>query len=183
MIHHFPLMFQILFQMKNPAAFAKSVIKKLAGHDTFTQKAENTPDNVKKTAKARVSGWKKQFNLTDVQNYRPDERLLAVFEKTSDTLRRILDLCVENQFQPVILSMPVCKEESGEFAESFIEEFYNKNIRRANVHNVPTFNYFRDGRFHDPSLFINADCLNERGRKFFAEVLIGDLKKTGLWRK
>jgi len=177
MIKRFP----VALQLKKPVALAKSVIKKLIGYDKRREAAENTPENVRQTASARISGWKKEFNLPNVRDCGPDEKLLAAFEKTSDTLREILDLCGENKFRPVIINMPACREESGEFSESVIEEFYSRNLRRANACNVPVIDYFRDERFHDHSFYINADCLNDRGREFFAKVLIEDLKKLGLW--
>jgi hypothetical protein len=95
----------------------------------------------------------------------------------------MLALCLENKFRPIVINMPACHEESGEFSESVIEEFYNKNLRRANVYHVPVIDYFRDARFHDHSLYINADCFNDKGRRFFAKILIEDLKKLGLWEE
>jgi hypothetical protein len=168
-------------KLKKPLAFAKSIVKKLIGYDK--RYAVNTPGNVKKAAEARISGWKRQFNLPDVRDCKPDDKLRATFGKTSNVLRRILDLCSENNFRPVIINMPACKEESEEFSESFIEEFYSKNLRRANVYDVPVIDYFRDERFHDHSLYMNADCFNDKGREFFATILVEDLKRLGLWEE
>jgi hypothetical protein len=175
--------FPFALYLRHPVTLAKSVVKKLIGYDKWRTSDNNTPDYVKHAALSRISGWMNEFNLSNVQDCKPDERLLATFEKTSDTLRRMLDLCIDNKFRPIIINMPACKEESSEFSESVIEEFYNKNVRRANVYNIPVIDYFRDARFHDHSLYMNADCLNDKGREFFAKILIEDLKRLGLWEE
>jgi hypothetical protein len=179
MLKHFPL----ALRLRHPASLAKSAVKKLIGRDKPRAAAENTPENVKKAAQSRIAGWTREFNLPNVRDCAPDEKLLAVFEKTSAVLREILELCIDSKFRPIIINMPACREESGEFSDSMLEEFYNKNVRRANVYNVPVIDYFRDERFHDSSLYMNADCLNDKGREFFAKILVRDLKKLGLWEE
>jgi hypothetical protein len=174
----------IALALKRPVALVKLIVKKLIGYDKRdTARDENIPENVKKTAAARISSWKRQFNLPDVQDCQPSERLRATFEKASDALRKILDLCLENEFRPVVINMPACKEESEAFSDAFIEDFYGESLRRANVYDVPVIDYFRDKRFHDHSLYINADCFNDKGREFFAKIFIEDLKKLGLWEQ
>jgi hypothetical protein len=167
--------------LKSPIALAKSIVKKLIGYDK--RRTVNTPGNVKKAVEARISGWKREFNLPNLRDCKADEKLRATFEKTSDALRGILDLCSENNFRPVIINMPACKEESEEFSDSVIEEFYSKNLRKANVYDVPVIDYFRDERFHDHLLYISADCFNDKGREFFAKIFIADLKRIGLWEE
>lgn len=173
--------FPFILHFKHPVVLAKSIAKRLIRYNKRHAPTNNTPENVRKTARLRISGWMKEFNLSNVQNCMPDEKLLATFEKTSATLQRILELCIDNKFRPVIINMPACKEESGEFSDSVIERFYNKNVRKANVYNVPVIDYFKDARFHDHSLYMNADCFNDKGRKFFAKILTEDLRKLGLW--
>jgi hypothetical protein len=169
--------------LRHSVILVKSAIKKLIRYDKWCVLANDTPEYFKKTAISRISGWMKQFSLSNVRDSRPDEKLLATFEKTSATLHKILDLCIDNKFRPIIINMPACKEESSEFSDSVIEEFYNNNIRRANTYNIPVIDYFRDERFHDHSLYINADCLNDKGREFFAKILIEDLRRLGLWEE
>ena len=157
----------------------KMLIKKLIKYES--RKTDDVAGTIKQTAKERIDGWKGQFNLTNLTKYASDERLEETFRETTNNLRKILELCIENEFCPVIINMPACKEESDEFSEEIIEKFYNENIKKANVYKIPVIDYFRDKRFHDHSLYMNADCLNDKGREFFAKIFTEDLKKMGLW--
>jgi len=157
----------------------KSVVKSIMKH--VRKRRRISQDYIKKSAMARIGDWKEEFGLSNTSDCEPDEQLKAAFKITTDYLRKMLDICAENGFRPVIINMPACKEESDEFSDEFIERFYNQNVRNANIYNAPVIDYFRDSRLHDHSLYMNADCLNEKGRRYFAEVLTDDLGKLGLW--
>ena len=166
----------IIFKPKFIIFALKSIIKKII------KRGEGISEkNIEITANAQIAGWKKEFNLTDVKKCEPSEKLIEVFKKTRFILGKMIDLCLENKFKPVIINMPACVEESSEFSEEFINKFYRENIEFVNIYKIPFINYFRDKRFHDHSLYINANCLNDKGRKYFAEILTEDLKKLNMW--
>lgn len=130
----------------------------------------------------RISEWMQEFDLQNVTTQKPTADLEKIFAKTRDELSKILEICKKCEFRPVLVSMPVTAEESCRFSDEFIFEFYEKNIAQINTEGVPFLHYFRDSRFSDFNLYENyADCLNEKGRQLFAQILIDDLKKLGLW--
>ena len=165
----------------------KKVIKKLIGYKYIQDKQERKKliteqEKAQKNADDRIRGWMREFSLQNVTTQKPTPKLQKTFEKTRGELSAILELCKEHEFRPVIVSMPAAKEEYSQFSQEFIQGFYRDNIKKANITNAPVLEYFCDPRFGDYNLFENyADCLNEMGRKLFAEVFIQDLKKLELW--
>lgn len=132
-------------------------------------------------AQWRVGGWEKEFSLTDTTTVHPSEELKRVFAKTRKELTEILLLCRERGFRPVLMDMPVAKAEHSMFSGSFIREFYDDNLKEANVIDAPTLRYFGDERFDDALLYENyADCLNDAGRRKFAEILTNDLRRLNI---
>lgn len=132
-------------------------------------------------AQKRVDGWKEEFSLMDTVSVHPSEELKRVFAKTRRELTDILLLCRERGFCPVLMDMPVAKAEHSMFSKAFIREFYDENIKKANVIDAPTLRYFGDERFDDALLYENyTDCFNDFGRRKFAEILINDLRKLNV---
>jgi len=166
-----------LLNPREARRIASQIIKRILRYDTHKNKPKNY---IKNTALSSINGWKNEFGLSDTIAIEPSEELNATFEITTGHLKNMIDLCVRCKFRPIIVSMPTCKEESDAFSAEFIEKIYTQNVRKSNIHNAPVFDYFTDNRFHDHSLYITADCLNEKGRKHFAEVFIEDLTNLGL---
>lgn len=132
----------------------------------------------------RVNAWKAEFSLANTTTQKPTPELEETFIKTRGELTNILNLCRERQFRSVIVNMPAVEEEHRQFSDEFLELFYRGNIQKANTTYVPVLDYFRDERFNDASLYENrVDCLNDKGRRLFAEILAGDLKNLELWEE
>lgn len=166
-IKHFPLLMKF-----TPLKLAKKVVNKALGVCGF---------NCKHTDR-RIASWMNEFDLSNVTDGKQAAKLSGVFENTVASLKKILKLCKEHEFRPVIINMPAVKEQHGQFSEEFIESFYTRNLKHANVYSAPVIDYFRDERFDDASLYENGvDCLNDKGREYFAKIFIEDLKKLGLW--
>ena len=144
---------------------------------------QETPQQcAQRVANSRIAGWKAEFHLENVTEPRPTEEMQRTFQQTVDVLRQMLQFCTEHGLRPVILNMPAAPAEYTQFSPSFLQTFYYDNLQAANVVGAPVLDYFGDHRFDDVSLYSNcADCLNDAGRKIFAEVLIEDLCRLGMW--
>ena len=87
----------------------------------------------------------------------------------------MIQFCIDKGFKPVLVVTPVSKAMNECISDAFIKKVLFDNIKLANKQGVPFFNYLKDERFQDISLYANnADCLNARGRKLFTKVLLND---------
>ena len=174
--------------LKRCVNFGKQLVKKIIGEKRIQQyryrrqKGLSQKERTQINASQMVNGWKAEFSLDNTTTQKPTPDLEKTFAKTRGELEKILHLCRERRFRPVIINMPAVEEEHGQFSDDFLRLFYDDNIKQVDTSGVPVMDYFRDKRFNNAALYENcADCLNDSGRKLFAEILIEDLKRNGLW--
>lgn len=120
-----------------------------------------------------VNIWKKQFNLIDMKKKDSAIHLNKEFIKTKKILQNMLTYCKENSFKAVLLIMPVSKNLREQISKEFMDTVLYDNIKNIDV---PILDYWYDERFADYNLYNNACFLNERGRGYFSEILLNDLK-------
>jgi hypothetical protein len=140
----------------------------------------NTEEYLSVTARNRITNWCKEFGFQDMYAYKSSEKINSITGKTVNRLCEMIDYCIKNSFSPVIVIAPVYKQYSGLLSDEMLKNCLYDNIVRANVQNIPVFDYFKDKRFQDCSLYINSDCLNKKGQELFNKVLVKDLSENGL---
>lgn len=89
-------------------------------------------------------------------------------------LKQMLEYCKSNNYRPVIAILPVTTYLSSLFTDEFIKTHILKYIDEANVINAPAFNYLKDERFTDSSLYINTFFMNKKGRNLFTNVFVNE---------
>lgn len=186
-VHEYSSLRRHLFQRE--IKLLKNIIKKLIRYNEH--KRRNAEANLPSAeelcrinSRNRVNSWKKEFFLKNTTTQQPTDELQKTFVKTREELSGMISLCKQCGFRPLIINMPAMKEEHSQFSDSFIKAFYEDNLGQSNLNGVPTIDYFRDERFNNISLYENyADCLNDKGRRLFASVLIRDMKKLGIWEE
>lgn len=124
----------------------------------------------------RTEGWVKSFKLESTFNGNVPEELEQKFVQTTFLLQGMIQHCIEMGYKPCLVIPPVSRPMNTLLSDNFLETVLFNNIRRANVQNIPVFNYLRDPRFQDIDLYAaNADFLNARGRKLFTQTFLKDL--------
>lgn len=130
-------------------------------------------------AKERVNSWCRDFKLSDTISDNISNELNETFNQTIIQLENMIKFCLDNDFRPVLVVPPVSKEMGDNLSNPFLEKVLISNIRKANTHKVPFFDYSRDDRFQDYQLYVNSDFLNKKGRVLFTNVVLNDLKQIG----
>ena len=97
---------------------------------------------------------------------------------------RILDLCKENGWKPVLLTVPVHKYYREQFPEDILALFYEYIDGLLQEYPDAIYlDYSTDGRFYtNNSLYYDSDHLNQDGRTLFTQILYDDLIKYGLFQ-
>ena len=98
-----------------------------------------------------------------------------------NNLKNIIRFCEDNNFKPILISTPqtyLYNEEIGE--KNYKERIYNniKEIEKQLNKNYLYLDYSHDQRFENNlEYFFDDDHLNEKGAKFFTEILLNDISK------
>jgi hypothetical protein len=128
-----------------------------------------------KDANKWINGWLKQFSLENLSNiYLSVENQKSIVNNVG-ILKEIIDFCLERNYRPIIVMLPVTKALRSLFPQSFIDEYILDNIKKANAQNVPVLNYLKDARFTSPDLYFNSFFFNANGRKFFTKNMTEEL--------
>jgi len=140
------------------------------------EKNPMSKDEIKKDAQNWMEGWKKQFKTNNLENIvLSDENTISI-EKNIVILKEMIDFCIEREYEPVLLVLPVTQELSSLFPDKFVKEQIIDYINQSNEKNVGFLNYWKDERFEDESYYFNSFFMNKIGRKKFTEQVLKDLE-------
>ena len=132
-------------------------------------------DEIKKDAKKWIDGWKKQFSINDLENVTLSDENRKSIKKNIEILKEMIDFCIQKEFEPVLIVMPVTKELSNHFPDRFMQEQIIYYINQANEKDVRFLNYWKDEKFEDESYYFNSFFMNKIGRLKFTEQVLRDL--------
>lgn len=130
-------------------------------------------------SKQWIDGWKKQFDITDMDASQPDH-IVEGRKKRIVVLEEMITFCKEREFQPVIVLPPVTDYLSSKFSEKFRNNYIYSFLEEAGVLDILFLNYLDDKRFKDPALYFNSFFLNRTGAGLFTKVVLEDIKKKQL---
>jgi hypothetical protein len=139
---------------------------------------ENNPMNEKELeadAEKWVNDWLKQFSLDSFENISLSDENKNNINRNVTILNEMIDFCLERNYRPIIMLLPITKKLSSLFPQSFIDEHIVGNIENANTQNIPVLNYLKDRRFISSDLYFNSFFLNKNGRKIFTKAVINEL--------
>jgi hypothetical protein len=134
---------------------------------------------IKQDAKKWIIGWLHQFSLDSLEHIVLSDENRQSIEKNIAILHEMIDFCLERNYRQIIMMLPVTKELSNLFPETFKKEHIMENIKKANIQNVPLLNYLTDDRFIMPGLYFNSFFLNTKGREIFTKTVVEEIKT--LW--
>lgn len=167
-------------ELKYPLLYAPlQSLKRLLKDVTVSENVDSdvkemNDEDLKKDAEAWIDSWKKQFGIRDLGEQLTDANRIGQ-EVRVQLLSEIIEFCLERELKPVIVLPPVHDSLSTKFSDTFRENYIYQFIQKANVQNIPFYNYLDDEKFRDRSYYANSFFLNGRGRKLFTEQILRDL--------
>lgn len=172
--------FKYFARVKFPILSAKLKLRHLIKDqpviDLYAVNESKSYQDVEFEAKERVNEWCNEFNLVDMRSSTSASHLKEMFDQTTTLLSKMIEFCIEKDFEPILVVPPVSGVLNHLISKEFMEEVLYKNIRQANTRNIPVLDYLYDERFQDYKLYINSDFLNIKGRKLFTKTVLQDLK-------
>ncbi|MBF8982500.1 SGNH/GDSL hydrolase family protein [Lutibacter sp. B2] len=97
--------------------------------------------------------------------------------ETKRELKNIINYCIENNYKPVLVTLPYLKYYNDFFPDAFYSEFYGEieDIRKQ-YEGLEYMDYSHDKRFtSDIDLFVDSDHMNVNGRKKMTQIILKDL--------
>lgn len=166
----------VLTEKKNLVRFLKDVPK-----DNRMELDCNSmsDEELKKDAEKWIYSWEKEFKIK-MENLVLSESNKECIEKNIQILNKLLHFCVDNQYRPVLILLPVTEYLGAKFSSVFRKKHIESYLEKANDLNVPLLNYFDDRSFASSDLYINSFFFNIKGRLLFTEVVIAELKSRGI---
>lgn len=126
-----------------------------------------------------ISGWNREFDI-DINHLVLSDRNKKNIQFNVKLLHEMIQFCLDRNLQPVVCVLPVSSYLGEKFSDSFVEDQILAYINQANTQNCHVFNYLKDKRFTDSSLYINSFFFNLRGRKMFTKVMVEELKDKNI---
>lgn len=164
-----------------PLLLHPPLIKRLL---SYIIKGDNNPFNsldknplseeqVLEQAKKRCSDWCRQFGLKDTVSSEITPELEKKFAASRNILTGMIQFCLDNGFEPILVVTPVSKIMQKQLSNEFLKKVLYNNIKLANKQGAIFLDYLRDEEFTDSSCYHNnADFLNAWARKAFTKKLI-----------
>lgn len=126
-----------------------------------------------------IESWMKQFSLNSLS----DEFSLVNKDRFYFSIQafdRLLALCNNHCYIPVLVLPPVSKYLSRIFDENFQQRFIYDYLHSSRYPDITFLNYLGDKEFEDDHLYRNANFLNPEGARRFTKRVVNDLIKKGL---
>ena len=160
----------------------KALIKYLIGRDrpvvNDKVKMEVNPlseEELEKDATRWMEGWKHQFSISDLEAPLTEENQYGR-EYRIELMRKLVDFCVERDYQPVYVIPPVTEYLVKKYTSKFRQVYIYDYLKQVN-RDVMLLDYSDDKGLMDKDLYFNSFFLNRRGRK---ALTIRVLKELGL---
>jgi hypothetical protein len=152
----------------------KSIIRRRKRPEIYTYQPMNKRQ-LEEDAMKWINGWKKQFNITDMNAPLPIH-IKEGREKRVSTLKDIISFCKERELRPVIVLPPITQHLSSKMSETFRNNYIYSFLEEVNLCNTPFLNYLDDNRFQDGDFF-NSFFLNRNGAKKFTKIIYDEVIK------
>jgi hypothetical protein len=161
-----PLQFYPLMQLKVDLArkIKRNTSKNIKNDEQFSIDSQNW-----------MQSWMRQFELTDLSATFTGRNKME-YDKSVALFAEIIDYCLENGFNPVVVIPPMHYSLASRFSSSDRENLIDSFVNKVNTRHVFYFNMMDDVEFtNDKSLFRNSYYLNEKGSKIFTSYLLAKL--------
>lgn len=129
-------------------------------------------------AKVLSNSWKNQFNIKDFTIEEIQRNRQAVINENKRLLIKMIELCKDNEWNPIIVSTPFSKKLLDILGDEFLS-FFNKMIYDiCQEQNVLYLNHLEDRDFVQSYSLFSDGCfvLNEQGSRIFMRKIIKQIR-------
>lgn len=168
----FPLLFDlrkgryILFDEKRRKTF-------------YSEKTESISESqAESKAKFLSNAWKNQFNIKDFTMEEIQRNRQTVINENKRQLIKLMELCKDNEWNPVVVSIPFSKKLLDILGDEFLSFFNEMIYNICQEKNVLYLNHLEDRDFIQSYSLFSDGCfvLNEQGSYIFMRKIIKQIR-------
>lgn len=130
--------------------------------------------DMEQDARLCIQSWMKEFDVTDMEAFYSD-KFAEYYEEGTQILRDMINYCLERNYKPVIITIPMTSYLGEMFNEEFRQKMVKDFVSKANEKDVLFLDYWNQRVFTDSSLYFNSFYFNLRGRKLFTAQVLKEL--------
>lgn len=173
--------FPLLYNGKSISGILKYIVSGILKRNFepkgTTYKATQTKDEKIKDLERAVEG---HLGLNEQNKTRHNQPI----EIGYSALKKMIDMCIENGFIPILVTTPQTYLYNEAVGEGRYSERLYKNIEQLKSeykNDILYWDYSHDKRFSDNlDLFFDSDHLNEKGAEMFTQIVLDELRNKGL---
>lgn len=117
--------------------------------------------------------WNPEFGI-DIEYMQPlsDMNQKSIMENIK-IVRQVAEYCKEHRLKLTLVYLPLTKELSDLFPDSYVNEFMKDCSKEAiKGFDVSIVDYMRDTRFQNYEYYINSFFMNRKGAKLFTNIFV-----------
>ncbi len=135
-----------------------------------------TDDRAKEEdCKRRLNRWKK-YGIISLDKNKEFNINNKNIDSNIELIKNIINICKKGGYGVVIVTPPVSPYFIKYFGNGF-KDILNKPLENfAEKENVMYYDFTKEEKFKDDSLFLNTACMNKKGRRSFTDMIVQILK-------
>ena len=169
--------FPVLYHWKNFLRFHWDV---RLDKDMLLEVNENDIEAIEADAIKKCEAWKKEFNLSDLNNPSQAKYYSAELQYTTGIVSDMIRWCKYRGFNPVLVNLPVTNVLIDQFSTEFLHAFYYNSVEHVCSQNVPFIDLQDIGKLGDYLLYLDSCRLNKKGREVVTKTLLRELDKRSV---
>lgn len=122
-----------------------------------------------------IKGWLDEFDMNSLEEVLGDRFKNEITESVR-IYRSMIDFCLEREYRPVIVMMPMEKHLLDKFDEELLSKLYYDFVNQINHRRIEVLDYIKESSFSHSSLYLNSLLMNLKGRKQLTRQVLYDLE-------
>lgn len=176
LLNRLKIWFPLLFDLRKVRYILFDEKKRKTFYPEKTETISATQAELK--AKFLSNSWKKQFNIKDFTTEEIQRNKQVVINENKRLLIKSIELCKDNEWNPIIVSTPFSKKLLDILGDDFLS-FFNKMIYDiCQEQNILYLNHLEDIDFIQSYSLFSDGCfvLNEQGSRIFMRKIIKQIR-------
>lgn len=149
---------------------------------TNGQRCRYTERQLEGILDTKLSGWYNAAGICEetISAGTMTQEMEKRMYESIEYLQQLVDFCFESGWHPIFVILPYSELTNKRVGEQFIENVVYRNLKivKKSV-DIPILDYSRDDRLASIDNYMDAEFLNEAGRKKFTKIVLEDTEDMG----